>query len=78
MSLFRPVGGSLCIQVIACDADIFPENSRRQRIKYDRIELFTPRYQHSGTVNDANQHALIFFPSQCSGLDLSHPCLALI
>ena len=25
-------------------------------------------------MNDANQHALIFFSSQCSNLDLSHHC----
>ena len=59
--LISPVGGFPCIENIACESDIFPENSRRQKTKYDWIELFTPRYQHSGTVNDANQHALIFF-----------------
>jgi hypothetical protein len=46
---------------IACDSDIFPENSRRQKLKYDRIEIFTSRNQHSGTVNDANQHGPHFF-----------------
>ncbi len=61
LSLSRPVGGSPCIENIACDSDIFPENSNRQKTKYHWIELFTSRYQHSGTVNDANRHGRHFF-----------------
>jgi hypothetical protein len=41
MSLSRPVGGPPCFEEIERDSDIFPKNSRRQTIKYDRIELFT-------------------------------------
>ncbi len=44
-----------CIENIACDTNISPENSRHQKIKYNWIELFTSWYQHSGAVNDANQ-----------------------
>ena len=65
--LISPGWRTACLGNIACDSDIFPKNSRRQKIKYDRIELFTPRYQHSGTLNDANQHALIFFSIQWPG-----------
>jgi hypothetical protein len=39
MFLSRPVGGSPCFEDIACNSDTYPENSRRQNIKYDRIEL---------------------------------------
>jgi hypothetical protein len=74
MPLSRPVAGSPCIENIACDSDNFPENSRGKKTKCDRIEVLTSRYPHSGTENDENQHALIFFFSfHCSGLDLSHP-----
>ncbi len=40
LSASRPVVGSLRIQDIALDSSIFLENSRRQIIEYDQVELF--------------------------------------
>jgi hypothetical protein len=39
--LISPGWRTPCLGNIACYSDIFSENSRRQKIKYNRIELFT-------------------------------------
>ncbi len=41
MSLPRLVGGSLRIQNIALDSNVFPESSRYQRFEYDRFEFLS-------------------------------------
>jgi hypothetical protein len=65
MSLSRPVGGSSRVRVIARNSDIFQEISRRQKIKYDRIEPSTSRNQLKCTLIDANQLPSFFFFSHC-------------
>jgi hypothetical protein len=61
VSSSRPVGGSPWIENIAYDSDIILENSRQQTIGCDRLGFPASWNQHNGTLNDANQHALILF-----------------
>jgi hypothetical protein len=76
ISSSRPVGGTRRIQNIAYDSDIILENLRLQMIACDRIEFPASWNQHNGILNDANQHALNFFPVPCSDLDLSRLCFS--
>ncbi len=73
MSSSRPVGVSLRIQDIALDSDIFLESSRQRKIGCCRIEFPASWNQHKGTLNDANQHAIISFRAmQQPGSESSH------
>jgi hypothetical protein len=59
-----PVGGSLRIQNIALDTDIFLDNSRHQNIEYDWIELYASWIQQKDTSNHAKPTCPHFFFSR--------------